>query len=186
MTAPRDSAAWRDADTAVTELYAAHWRRLVRTALLLVRDLETAEDVVQDAFIAMHGRWSQLRDPEKALAYLHRSVVNGARSALRRRTVAGRYLSTQRAASIERLDPAAEQRALDRGRVHEVLEALQALPERQREVVVLRYYADLSEADTADHLGISRGAVKSHASRGLARLRELLPDLSDENEDRDE
>ena len=64
--------AW-DADVAVEELYAAHFRRLVRLSVLLVRDVETAEEVVQDAFVAMHGRWRSLRDPDKALAYLRQS-----------------------------------------------------------------------------------------------------------------
>lgn len=165
----------QSADSAVGELYAAHWRGLVRIATLLVSDLETAEDVVQDAFIAFHGRWTRLRDPELALAYLRRSVVNGARSALRRRSVATRYLNRHGRAQAAQTDLPAEERALARSGHADVLRCLQQLPERQREVVVLRYYVDLSEVDTAAQLGISRGAVKSHASRGLAKLRDLLP-----------
>lgn len=65
-----------DADVAVEQLYAAHWRQLVRLSALLVHDQQAAEDVVQDAFVAMHGKWSRLRDPEKALAYLRQAVVN--------------------------------------------------------------------------------------------------------------
>jgi DNA-directed RNA polymerase specialized sigma24 family protein len=81
-----------DADTAVEELYAAHYRRLVRLSVLLVRDLETAEEVVQDAFVAMHGRWRTLKDPEKGLAYLRQTVVNRSRSVLRHRGVEARYV----------------------------------------------------------------------------------------------
>ncbi len=160
-----------DADRAVESLYAAHWRQLVRLSVLLVRDLGTAEEVVQDAFVAMHGHWRRLRDPDKALSYLRQAVVNRSRSVLRHRGVVDRH------AARERLpDPAgpADEPALARARREVVLDALRALPGRQREVLALRYYLDLSEADIADALGISRGAVKSHASRGAAALRVLL------------
>jgi RNA polymerase sigma-70 factor (sigma-E family) len=160
--------AW-GADDAVTHLYAAHYRSLVRLGALLLRDTAAAEEVVQDAFVAMHGAWRRLDDPDRALAYLRRSVVNGARSALRRREVADRHrpMPTPDAAS-------AEHGALVALEHQEVLRALRSLPIRQREVLVLRYYVDLAEADIADALGISRGAVKSHASRGMAALRTAL------------
>ena len=79
------------ADEALEQLYAAHWRQLVRLSVLLVRDVGTAEEVVQDAFIAVHRRWGRLRDPDKALAYLRQAVVNQSRSALRHRMVVARY-----------------------------------------------------------------------------------------------
>ena len=155
-----------DADEAVTRLYAEHWVGLVRLATLLLRDQGRAEEVVQDAFVAMHGRWSRLREPEKALAYLRRSVVNGCRSSLRHRSVVERHRPDQpgSAPSAESLMLVGEERS-------RLTEALAALPRRQREVLVLRYYVDLSEADIAAALGISRGAVKSHGSRGVAALR---------------
>ncbi len=164
------SPAW-DADAAVEALYAAHWRQLVRLSVLLVRDVGTAEEVVQDAFVAMHGRWRKLRDPDKALAYLRQAVVNRSRSVLRHRGVVDRYAARERAPETA---PPADESALARSRREVVLDALRDLPTRQREVLALRYYLDLSEADIADALGISRGAVKSHASRGAAALRELL------------
>jgi RNA polymerase sigma-70 factor (sigma-E family) len=158
-----------DADTAVDELYAAHYRRLVRLSVLLVRDLGTAEEVVQDAFVAMHGRWRSLREPDKALAYLRQSVVNRSRSVLRHRAVQARYVPPyvpdQHGADVDA--EASERRAV-------VLNAMRELPDRQREVLALRYYLDLSEAEIAQTLGISRGAVKSHASRGASALRKLL------------
>ncbi len=80
-----------DADEAVTALYTAHYRSLVRMSALLLRDVDAAEEVVQDAFVAMHGAWRRLRDPERALAYLRQTVVNRSRSALRRRRTAERY-----------------------------------------------------------------------------------------------
>jgi RNA polymerase sigma-70 factor (sigma-E family) len=164
--------AW-DADAAVEQLYVAHWRSLVRLAVLLVRDQPTAEDVVQDAFVAMHGRWRRLRDPDKALAYLRQTVVNRSRSALRHRGVVERHAASQRV-----VDPApgADDTTHARARADAVLDALRELPTRQREVLALRYYLDLSEADIAAALGISRGAVKSHASRGATALRALLAD----------
>ena len=83
--------AW-SADRAVTELYSLHYRALVRLAALLVRDTPTAEEVVQDSFVAMHGGWQRLRDAEKALAYLRQAVVNRSRSVLRHRTVVDKNL----------------------------------------------------------------------------------------------
>jgi RNA polymerase sigma-70 factor (sigma-E family) len=162
-----------DADDAVEELYATHYRRLVRLSVLLVRDVETAEEVVQDSFVAMHGRWKRLRDPENGLAYLRQTVVNRSRSVLRRRGVAARHVP----APMPDAAPA-DEGVLAQSRRTEVLEALRALPERQREVLALRYYEDMSEADIAETLGISRGSVKSHASRGAAALRHLLEDAS--------
>src|SRR6266516_2897022 len=80
-----------NAEQGVTALYSAHYRSLVRLAALLVRDVATAEEVVQDAFVAMHGAWRRLRDPDKALSYLRQSVVNRSRSVLRHRAVVEKY-----------------------------------------------------------------------------------------------
>ncbi len=164
-----------NADEALEALYAAHWRPLVRLAVLLVRDVGTAEEVVQDAFVAMHGRWGRLNDNDKALAYLRQSVVNGSRSVLRHQVVVDRHLraTDPRTASTAPADT----RALEAARRGAVLDALAQLPQRQREVLVLRHYLDLSETEIADALGIARGSVKSHASRGSAALRVLLGDL---------
>jgi RNA polymerase sigma-70 factor (sigma-E family) len=167
-----DASAW-DADVAVEELYAGHYRRLVRLAVLLVRDVETAEEVVQDSFVAMHGRWRRLREPDKGLAYLRQTVVNRSRSVLRHRAVQARHLSP-----VGADHPGADEAVVATERRTRVLDALRALPTRQREVLALRYYLDLSEAQIAETLGISRGAVKSHASRGAASLRHLLEDAS--------
>ena len=162
-----------DADTAVEELYAAHYRRLVRLAILLVRDPETAEEVVQDSFVAMHGKWRTLKEPDSGLAYLRQTVVNRARSVLRHRGVQSRYVAAH-GGDPAPVEPGADQQALADERRKRVLDAMRELPGRQREVLALRYYLDLSEADIAETLGISRGAVKSHASRGVAALREQL------------
>lgn len=166
--------AW-DADEAVTRLFAAHYRSLVRLAALLLHDHGTAEEIVQDAFVALHGRWHRLRDSYQALAYLRATVVNRARSALRHRGVVGRHL----ASAVPPPDaPSAEAGALGALQHDAVVAALRALPARQREAIVLRYYVDLSEADIAEAMGCSRGAVKSHTSRGMAALRTTLERLS--------
>jgi RNA polymerase sigma-70 factor (sigma-E family) len=157
------------ADRAVTELYSLHYRALVRLAALLVRDTPTAEEVVQDAFVAMHDAWQRLRDAEKALAYLRQAVVNRSKSVLRHRTVVDRNL--QSAAPDM---PSAEHGALVLLERHAVVAALRDLPDRQREAIVLRYYGDLSEAEIAATMGISRGAVKSHTARGMIALRTVL------------
>jgi len=156
-------------DRAVIELYSEHYRALVRLAALLVRDKPTAEEVVQDSFVAMQGGWQRLRDTEKALAYLRQAVVNRSRSVLRHRTVVDKNL--QKAPPDM---PSAEHGALVLLERSAVVAALRGLPDRQREAIVLRYYADLSEAEIATAMGISRGAVKSHTARGMTALRAAL------------
>ena len=160
------------ADLAVIELYSEHYRALVRLAALLVRDTPTAEEVVQDSFVAMHGGWQRLRDTEKALAYLRQAVVNRSRSVLRHRTVVDK--NPQKAPPDM---PSAEHGALVLLERSAVIAALRGLPDRQREAIVLRYYADLSEAEIATAMGISRGAVKSHTARGMTALRAALEQL---------
>lgn len=162
------SARW-GADEAVTQLYAAHYRSLVRLVALLVRHSGEAEEIVQDAFVTMHDRWGRLRDPDSALGYLRRTVVNRARSAQRHHLVVAKHTPDRLddAASAESHAMAGQTRAV-------VMDALHRLPTRQREVLVLRYYSDFSETEIAAALGISRGAVKSHAHRGMSALRTTL------------
>jgi RNA polymerase sigma-70 factor (sigma-E family) len=165
-----EPARW-DADEAVTQLYAAHYTALVRVAALLVRHSGEAEEIVQDAFVSLHGKWRRLREPGLALAYLRRSVINRARSAHRHHLVVVKHTPMQ-------LDDvaSAESQVLTAANRAEVIDALHQLPTRQREVLVLRYYSELTEAEIADVLEISRGAVKSHAHRGINALRATLED----------
>lgn len=158
-----------DADTALAHLYAAHWRQLVRLAALLMGESGPADDVVADAFVSLHRRWRRLAEPHLAYAYLRTSVVNGCRSVRRHRDVEVRY---RQPGAPEPSGP--EERAVRSDADARVMSALRQLPRRQQEVLVLRYYSDASEAEIADTLGISRGAVKSYAHRGLASLREAL------------
>jgi RNA polymerase sigma-70 factor (sigma-E family) len=168
LAAPVTRTEW-SAETAVTELYTQHYTSLVRLAAMFVRDTQTAEEVVQDAFIAMHDGWERLRDGEKALAYMRQAVVNRSRSVLRHRQVVEK---NQQKPPPDM--PSAEHGALTLLERSAVVAALRDLPDRQREALVLRYYADLSEAEIADTMKISRGAVKSHTSRGMAALRAAL------------
>jgi len=165
----------RSADEAVYALYAEHYKSLVRLAAMLVRDTPTAEEVVQEAFVAMHTGWQRLEDTEKALAYLRQAVVNKSRSVLRHRVVVEKNLQNPPPDM-----PSAEHGAFTLLERSAVVKALRGLPERQREAIVLRYYLDLSEADIAATMGISRGAVKSHTARGMAALRAALEE--DEND----
>ena len=158
-----------DAARAVTAIYTTHYRSLVRLAVLLVRDVATAEEVVQDSFIAMHAAWRRLRDTEKALSYLRQSVVNRSRSVLRHRMVVDKNAPKPTPDM-----PSAEQGAISLLERSAVIAALRTLPPRQREALVLKYYGDLSEAQIATTMGISRGAVKSHTARGVAALRVVL------------
>jgi RNA polymerase sigma-70 factor (sigma-E family) len=162
------SVAW-DASEAVTEIYKTHYNQLVRLAVMLVHDVQTAEEVVQDAFAAMHFSWRRLRDTEKALSYLRQTTVNKSRSVLRHRKVV--EMHPPKPAPDEQ---SAEHAALTLIERSTVTSALRALPERQREAIVLRYYGDFSEADIAKAMGISKGAVKSHTARAMAALKSIL------------
>ncbi|MFI6765504.1 RNA polymerase sigma factor [Streptomyces sp. NPDC050355] len=154
----------------ISELYYAQRLAMVRLAVLLVDDRATAEDVVQDAFAALYKRHGdQLGEVDNAPAYLRTAVVNAARSVLRRRRTARDYTPPYEADA-----PSAEERIVLDEEHREVLAALSGLTARRREVLVLRYWCDLTEAQIATTLGISRGAVKSLASRALDALEKTL------------
>ena len=167
MTFPDDAA-----DVAVTRLYLTHWPILVRLATALTHDASVAEEIVQEAFVALHRRWYLIAEPAAAQGYLRTSVINGARSAVRHRAVVERHLRPVPTPAVGPEESAI--RATEHARL---LAGLQRLPRRQREVLGLRYFADLSEQQIAVVLGISPGTVKSHAHRGLIALRSALTDL---------
>lgn len=158
-----------DADHALTAMYGDHYRCLVRLAWLLVQDVTTAEDVVQDSFVAMHTAWRRLRDSDRALAYLHQSVVNRSRSVRRHRAMVGRNASQPGSgmpSAALRAPPSLEHAAMIR--------ALRSLSARQREALALKYYGNLSEAQVASAMGVSQGAVKRHVARAIAALRVVV------------
>ncbi len=152
-------------------VYREHYRSLVRLASLLVDDVGSCEELVQDAFVQVWRRGPPPCGEERLPAYLRSAVLNGARSHLRRSQVARRHLQPVPSPSS---GPEATPLAGDQ---HRVLSALRSLPDRQRKVLALRYYLDLSEAEIATTLGISPGSVKTHAHRGLATLAERLEGL---------
>ncbi|HEU5269000.1 MAG TPA: SigE family RNA polymerase sigma factor [Jatrophihabitans sp.] len=159
------------ADQAVERLYREHRLQLVRLAYLLVGDRESAEDIAQDAFAGLHRHWQRLRSPDAAAGYLRTATVNGARSMLRRRRTTRRFPQPDESALTTE---SAEATSLLSAEHAEVLAALRRLPDRQREVLLLRYWSELGEAEIARTLGISVGAVKSNASRGRAALATML------------
>ena len=159
---------WK-ADQSLIEIYSAEYDSLVRMAASLVSDIDTAEDVVQDSIVAMHGAWPQLRDSDKALAYVRQSVMNRARSVIRRRMVVDRHPPKP-----EPNAPSAEYSAIMELERSAVISALRLLPQRQREVLVLRYYLGLREGQIASTMGISRGTVKVHIRRAMSAMHDVL------------
>jgi RNA polymerase sigma-70 factor (sigma-E family) len=159
---------------AVAELYAAHALGLIRLAVVMLGDRPAAEDVVQEAFCGLYRHWHGLSDSTNALAYVRSSVINGCRSALRRRV---RQLTVVGAEQPGEAD-SAESEALLGEEHRQVLLAIRRLPSRQREALVLRYYLDLDEGEIAASMRVSRGTVKSTTSRALAALGRILEDQS--------
>ena len=156
-----------DADQAVTAIYQEHALGLTRLAFLMLGDRQAAEDVVQEAFCGLYRAWDRIPDHGNALGYVRTSVLNGSRSALRSTRRVPRPLLVPAAASAEAAVLASEER-------RETLAALRRLPSRQREALVLRYFADLPEQETALAMGVSLGTVKSTTSRALVALGKML------------
>lgn len=159
MRAHETRSGCESASRAVTALYLAHYRPLVRLAALLVPDLASAEEIVQDAFVAVHSAWRKLPDADHALSYLRRSVVDRSRSVRRHQVVAEAGWGQEAGGEPER---------------SAFISALWTLPARQREVVVLRYFADLPETQVAAATGITQDAVRDHAVQAMSSLRAEL------------
>jgi RNA polymerase sigma factor (sigma-70 family) len=194
---PRPQAG-RDADHAVTALYVTHYRALVRMAALLVQDLSTAEEIVQDSFVAVHAAWRRRPDTGHALSYLRRSVVDRSRVVLRQHVVVNKLAS--RLPAVRSGEPGLSGKPGLSGAAGGLSEAglsgeageanieversafisaLWTLPARQREVVVLRYFADLPETEVASATGISQAAVKAQAAQAMSSLRAVLQRAGD-------
>jgi RNA polymerase sigma-70 factor (sigma-E family) len=156
----------------VTALYEAHALSLIRLAYVMLGDRPAAEDVVQEAFLSLYKRWGQLRDTASAPGYLRASVLNGCRMVLR-----SRARRDDRAAG-ELPWESAEATVLVGEEYRHLLRAIQALPPRQRETLLLRYYLDLNEEETALSMGIRPGTVKSATSRALAALGRRMQEYS--------
>ena len=150
----------------LTETYRNHYSSLLKLAALLLDDTASCEDVVQEAFIRVHSARSRVRDPEKTLAYLRQTVVNLSRSTLRRRLI-GMRLAPKPMPNMA----SAEEGAYELLEKDALIQALKGIQRRQREVLVLRYFSDLTETQVAVLLGISVGSVKAYGSRGIEALR---------------
>ena len=153
----------------IDDLYRSHRMGMVRLAILLVDDISSAEDAVQEAFAGLYKQWGSLRDTGAAVGYLRTAVVNSCRSMLRRRRTARAYVPPDPGTARS-----AESLAIMSHEHRAVVEALSGLAPRQREVLVLRYYGGLSEAEIAEATGLSKGTVKSTASRAVSKLGELM------------
>lgn len=159
-----------DADEALTALYLRHYTEIVALVGLTLGTVADAEEVAQDAFIAVRRSWQRIEDIDKAAAYLRSTALNLARTRLRRHKL---HLVKVRAEPEQHV-PSAEAAALSAALGDEVIAALRRLPAQQREAVVLRYYADLTQNQIAEVMGIALGTVKSHLSRGRAALAAIL------------
>ena len=153
----------------LAELHREHYRSLVKLASILVDDRGTCEEIVQDAFVSVFRSTSRVRDDDKLPAYLRSAVLNGARSHLRKRQVRDRFRAVTPGVAAS-----AEAAVLQADEHRAVLEALRTLPDRQHDVLVLRFYLDLSESEIAETLGIAPGTVKTHTRRGLDALNDAL------------
>ena len=168
----------READGHISDLFRLHHTELVRLAVLLVHDQPTAEDTVQDVYLKLETRRRDLGREGEDLAYIRACVLNRCRSVLRHRKVVSRAGQFIGSLADLRVGDSAESQAIKAEERRQVLAALADLPTRRREVLVLRYYVGLTEAEIATTLGISQGSVKSAAARGIAALAKALGEES--------
>jgi RNA polymerase sigma-70 factor (sigma-E family) len=162
-----------DRDVAIEVLFRNDHRKLLALAALVLRDADAAEDIVQEAYARVYVAWSSIAADEARSAYVRRTVINLSRSRIRRLMTARKHRSGAVSYVVS-----AEDQALRQSDWSPVVAAVRDLPRRQRECLSLRYVFDLSEAEIADALGISPGAVKGYTHRGLKKLAaELDEDL---------
>jgi len=161
------------AAAAVAALYQHQAVGLIRLAYLMLGDRAGAEDAVQDAFCGLYRHWDRLADRDRALAYVRSSVLNGCRSALRRRTTGRRLLTAYQPPTAS-----AEAAVLGLEERQEVMRAVRRLPERQREALVLRFYLDLPEREIARLMGLRPSSVRSATARALKALGHALGEPS--------
>lgn len=163
--------AQRRVDEQVAALHARAYRPMVGLAVVLTDSPALAEEIVQEAFVRVLGRWRRIRDLDAAEAYLRTAVVNLCRDSWRRERLARRLPPPT---DPDRVTPSTEERAVVSDEHRRVLAAIDTLPARQREVVALRYFSGLTEIQVADALGIGLGTVKSYHHRAIAALRQEL------------
>jgi RNA polymerase sigma-70 factor (sigma-E family) len=164
-TRPAAGPGGHEVDDLVRDLYQAHALALIRAAKLLLRDQPSAEDAVQDAFLGLYQALPRLRDHDQIMPYLRAAVINRSRSMLR-----SRRRALLRQVHHEPPMSSAESAAMAGEDQRAVMVAVARLPRRAREVLVLRYYLDLTDQEIAATLKVSRSTVTSTASRGLAAI----------------
>jgi RNA polymerase sigma-70 factor (sigma-E family) len=157
-----------DSDTRLEGLYQRHSNDALRMAYLLTQDRSTAEDLVQEAFVRLAGRFRDLRQPELFGGYLYRTILNLVRARHRREKTARNYAAYEGRGDVE---PDVTQTVSERDAVWRIL---LTLPPRQRAVLFLRYYVDMTEAQIAEALGCSNSAVRSMTQRAMQQLREQI------------
>jgi RNA polymerase sigma-70 factor (sigma-E family) len=160
----------REREEAIAELFELHHLPLVRLAVLLGAD--DAEDVVAEAFYQLYRRWRRLRSPEAAANYLRSVVVNLTRMRIRHLQVVRKHAARDGAEPAHAVS--GEEHAVLRDDQKALVAAVRALPARQREALVLRFWLDLRESEIAEAMGITAGSVKVHVSRGMAALSRVL------------
>ncbi len=165
-TMPTEVAAVAGSRARLEELYSLHAPGAIRLAYLMTGNQHLAEDITQEAFVKLAGRFTDLRNPDAFQAYLRRTVINLCTSHFRRLKLERSFVERE-----QRRAMVAEAELPDVEGRDEMWRTLRLLPPRQRAAIVLRYYGDLSERQTADAMGVSVGAVKSLVSRGMDRLR---------------
>jgi RNA polymerase sigma-70 factor (sigma-E family) len=168
----RELAVEPDAEAVLTELYRAHALRLIRLGYVMLGDRQAAEDVVQDAFAGLYRRWGMLADHSKALHYLRSSVLNGCRTAIKRKRPVLDLVDAEPAVT------SAETAVLAGEEQRQLMRAIRRLPGRQREALVLRFYLDEPDAEIARLMGIRESTVRSTTHRALAALGRLLGEQS--------
>ena len=161
-----------DREAGVRALYEDRYVELVRFATFLMGDVHSAEDVSQEAFVRIYDAWDRLVDADRAVAYLRATVVNLSRGRHRRRLVAERKPPPQPGSA-----PSAEDDAMGRANRSAVLQAVAALPSRQRECVVMRHWLRMTEGEIASTLDVSIGSVRTHNKRGVEALQRTLGGL---------
>jgi RNA polymerase sigma-70 factor (sigma-E family) len=166
-----------DPAEAVTALYHAQAVTLIRLARVMLGDAGRAEDIVQEAFFGLYRRWALLADPDKAMQYVRTAVLNGCRTAMRPSKRRERATGMPAALPTGIPGDAADTTALAREQRRAVLTALRMLPRRQLELLVLRFYLDMTESQIAAELGITTGTVRSTAHRALSALSPLLEEV---------
>jgi RNA polymerase sigma-70 factor (sigma-E family) len=156
-------------DAEFTEYLQARQARLLRTAYLLTGDRHQAEDILQTSLAKLYLSWDKVRDRDSVDGYVRRIMVNENNSLWRRAWKRREHATDALPEPTPHLD------SYDDGRDAALWDVVQSLPPKARAVVVLRYYEQLSEAETADLLGISVGTVKSQCSRAIAAMRDRVP-----------